>query len=56
MSFVHEASAQRIFLGVRSVFSVGSHEQRFGIGLHAAFQFSKGMLSLGNDGSFYLSS
>jgi hypothetical protein len=56
MSFVHEASAQQIFLGVRSMFSVGSHEQRFGIGLHAAFQFSKGMLSLGNDGSFYLSS
>jgi hypothetical protein len=55
-SFVHETSAQRFFLGFRTIISAGSHEQRVGIGLHVAFQFSRGILSVGNDGSFYLSS
>jgi len=46
--------AQNLFVGFRSMCVLGSHEQRFGLGVHATFQFSQGMLSLGNDGSFYV--
>lgn len=56
LTAIHGCFAQNLFVGLRSTLELGSHEHRFGIGVHTTFQFSRVMLSLGNDASWYLTS
>lgn len=55
LPFVHSFHGQVVFFGVRGLCSIGSHEQRFGLGWQVSFSFEKVLLSAGNDASFYLS-
>lgn len=49
LTAIHGCFAQNLFVGWRSTLELGSHEQRFGMGVHATLQFSSVMMSLGSD-------